>query len=72
MGKCELFLFMLKIILLRHKVGLCLHGHICVFFFYYLLGNIQPKLYTFSSEMYSASGYTKSRDMVLRPFIDDS
>ena len=28
MGKCELFLFMLKIILLRHKVGLCLHGHI--------------------------------------------
>ena len=30
MGECELFLFMLKIILLRHKVGLCLHGHICV------------------------------------------
>ena len=28
MGKCKLFLFMLKIILLRHKVGLCLHGHI--------------------------------------------
>ena len=28
MGKCELFSFMLKIILLRHKVGLCLHGHI--------------------------------------------
>ena len=28
MGKCELFSFVLKIILLRHKVGLCLHGHI--------------------------------------------
>ena len=26
MEKCEL---MLKIILLQHKVGLCLHGHIC-------------------------------------------
>ena len=29
MGKCGLFLLMLKIILLQHKVGLCLHGHIC-------------------------------------------
>ena len=28
MGKCELFSLVLKIILLRHKVGLCLHGHI--------------------------------------------
>ena len=28
MGKCGLFSFMLKIILLWHKVGLCLHGHI--------------------------------------------
>ena len=25
-GKCELFSFMLKITLLQHKVGLCLHG----------------------------------------------
>ena len=25
MGKCKIFLFVLKIILLRHKVGLCLH-----------------------------------------------
>ena len=31
--KCELFLFMLKIILLRHKVGLCLHGHILLHFY---------------------------------------
>ena len=30
MGKCELFLFMLKIILLWHKVGSCLHGDIYV------------------------------------------
>ena len=30
MGKCELFSFMLQIILLWHKVGLCLHGHIYV------------------------------------------
>ena len=28
MGKCDLFSFVLKIILLRHKVGLCLHGHL--------------------------------------------
>ena len=28
MGKCELFLLMLKIILLWHKVDLCLHSHI--------------------------------------------
>ena len=28
--KCELFSFMLKIILLQHKVGLCLHGHILI------------------------------------------
>ena len=28
MGKCELFLLMLKIILSLHKVGICLHGHI--------------------------------------------
>ena len=28
MGKCKLFMFVLKTILLQHKVGLCLHGHI--------------------------------------------
>ena len=28
MGECELFLLVLKIIVLQHKVGLCLHGHI--------------------------------------------
>ena len=28
MGKSGLFLFVLKNILLWHKVGLCLHGHI--------------------------------------------
>ena len=30
MGKCELYSFVLKIILLRHKVGLCLHGHVYI------------------------------------------
>ena len=29
-GKCRLFSFMLEIILLRHKVGLCLHGLIYI------------------------------------------
>ena len=32
MGKCKLFSFMLKIILLHHKVGLCLHGHIYIIY----------------------------------------
>ena len=35
MGKYELFSFLLKIILLWHKVGLCLHGHIYVKRMYY-------------------------------------
>ena len=35
MGKCRLFLFMLKTILLWHKVGLCLHGHIFAPTFHY-------------------------------------
>ena len=33
MGKYGLFLFVLKIILLRHKVGLCLHGHIYIYIY---------------------------------------
>ena len=31
MEKCELFSFMMKILLLRHKVDLYLHGHIYIY-----------------------------------------
>ena len=33
-GKVRTIFFMLKIKLLRHKVGLCLHGHIDVVYRY--------------------------------------